>query len=101
MNDLDVAILEDLYPLRGGLSGPRVVFSPIGVPSWDEAEDGMRIDIVGVWESILKDNGLKSQDKSPSGFFFSQSRIKDQGAIIIQRGNEIPFLLGGGGPEVK
>ena len=46
VNDLHVAILQDLFPLRGGLIGQEVVFIPEGVSSPDKSEDGVRIDIV-------------------------------------------------------
>jgi hypothetical protein len=58
VNDLDVAILEDLFPLRGGFIGQEVVFIPEGVSSPDKSKDGVRIDIVGIRESISKDDGL-------------------------------------------
>ena len=67
VNDLDVAILEDLFPLRGGLIGEEVVFIPEGVSSADKSKDRVRIDIVGVRESILKDDGLEGQDMGPAG----------------------------------
>jgi hypothetical protein len=69
VSDFDVAVLQDLFPLRGGLIGQKVVFSPDGVSSLDKSEDGMRIDIVGEREAIAKDDGLESLDVSPTGFF--------------------------------
>jgi len=77
------------------------VFSPVGVSSLDKSEDGMGVHIVGVRESIAKDNGLKSRDMGPGGFCSDQSSIKYETAIIIQGGDEIPFLLGGGSPEMN
>ena len=67
VNDLHVAILQDLFPLRGGLIGQEVVFIPEGVSSPDKSEDRVRIDIVGVRESISKDDGLEGQDMGPAG----------------------------------
>jgi len=58
VNDVHVAILQDLFPLRGGLVGQEVVFIPEGVSSPDKAKDGMRVDIVGVRESVTEDDGL-------------------------------------------
>ncbi len=58
MDDLDIAVLEDLFPLRGGLIGQEVVLIPEGVSSPDKSEDGVRIDIVGIRKSILEDDGL-------------------------------------------
>jgi hypothetical protein len=69
VNDLHVAVLEDLFPLRSGLIGQEVVFIPEGVSSPDESEDRVRIDIVGIRESVLKDDSLKGQDMSPAGLF--------------------------------
>ena len=63
IGDLDIAILKDLLPLRGGLVGEEVVFIPEGVSSSDESEDGVGVDIVAVRESILKDDGLEGQDR--------------------------------------
>jgi hypothetical protein len=70
--DFDVTVLQHLFPLRGGLIGQEVVFSPEGVSSLDKSEDGMRIDIVGEGEAIAKDEGLESLDVSPAGLFLDQ-----------------------------
>jgi hypothetical protein len=94
--DFDVTVLQHLFPLRGGLIGQEVVFSPEGVSSLDKSEDGMRIDIVGEGEAIAKDEGLESLDVSPAGLFLDQGSIKEEPTMIIQGGDEIPFLLGGG-----
>jgi len=101
VSDFDVAVLQDLFPLRGGLIGQKVVFSPDGVSSLDKSEDGMRIDIVGEREAIAKDDGLESLDVSPTGFFLDQGSIKEEPTMIIQGGDEVPFLLSGGCPEMK
>jgi len=100
VNDLYIAILQDLLPLRDGLICEEVVFIPEGVSSPDEAKDGMRIDIVGVRESITEDDRLEGQDMGPAGFFLDQNGIEHESAIIIQRSDQIPFLLRGGGPEM-
>lgn len=100
VNDLHVAILKDLFPLRGGLVGQEVVLIPEGVSSPDKSEDGVRIDVVGVRESILKDDRLEGQDMGPTGLCFEQNSVEHESAIIIQRSDEVPFLLGGGCPEV-
>jgi len=67
MNDLDIAILKDLFPLRGGLIGQEVVFIPEGVSPPDKSKDGVRIDIVGVRKSVSEDDGLEGQDMGPAG----------------------------------
>jgi hypothetical protein len=61
----------------------------------------MGIDVVGEREAIAKDDSLEGLDVGPAGFFLNQGCIKDKPTVIIQRGNEIPFLLGGGCPEMK
>jgi hypothetical protein len=100
IGDFHIAILQNLLPLRRGFIGQEVVFSPKGIPSLDKTEDGMGVHIVGVWESIAKDNSLKSQDMGPASLCSDQSRIKDEAAIIIQGGDEVPLFLGGGCPEM-
>ena len=100
VNDLHVAILQDLFPLRGGLIGEKVVFIPEGVSSPDKSEDRVRIDIVGVRKSISKNDGLEGQDMGPAVFCLEQNGIEHESAIIIQRSDEVPFLPGGGCPEV-
>jgi hypothetical protein len=100
VNHLHVAILQDLLPLRGGLIGEEVVFIPEGVSSSDKSEDGVRIDIIGVRKSILKDDRLQGQNMGPAGLCLNEDGIEHESAIIIQGGNEIPFLLRGGCPEV-
>jgi hypothetical protein len=76
IGDFHIAILQDLFPLRRGLIRQEVVLSPIGVPSLNKSEDGVGVHIVGVRESIAKDNGLKSQDMGPAGLCSDQSCIK-------------------------
>jgi hypothetical protein len=76
------------------------MLSPIGVSPLNKSEDGMGVYIVAIRESVSKDDGLEGQDMSPGGFLFDQSGIKDQPAIIIQGGDEVPFLLGRGCPEM-
>jgi hypothetical protein len=101
MDDLNVALLEHLFPLRSRLIGLKVVLIPKGVSSPDKAKDRVGIDIIGEREAIAKDDGLKGLDVSPAGFFLDQGGIKDEPAVIIQRRDEIPFFLGGGRPEMK
>jgi hypothetical protein len=60
----------------------------------------VRIDIVGVRKSISKNDSLEGQDVGPTGFRFQEDGIEHESAIIIQRGDEVPFLLRGGCPEV-
>jgi hypothetical protein len=100
VNDLDVAILQNLLPLRGGLIGQEVVFIPEGVSSPDKSEDRVRIDIVGVRESILKDDGLEGQDMGPAGLGLKQDGIEHESAIIIQRSDQVPFFPRGRCPEM-
>ena len=100
MDDLYIAVLEDLFPLRGGLIGEEVVFIPEGVSSPDKSEDRVGVDIVGVRESEAEDDRLEGQDMGPAGFFLDQNGIEHKSAIIIQGGDQIPFLLGSGCPEM-
>ncbi len=48
IGDFYVAIIQDLFPLGSGFIGEEVVFSPEGISSLDEAEDGVGINIVGI-----------------------------------------------------
>jgi hypothetical protein len=100
IGDLDIAILKDLLPLRGGLVGEEVVFIPEGVSSADESEDGVRVDIVGVRKSVSKNDALEGQDMCPTGLRLEQNGVEHESAIIIQRSDEVPFLPRGRGPEV-
>jgi hypothetical protein len=78
-----------------------VVFSPDRVSSLDKSEDGMRIDIVSERKAIAKDDGLEGLDVSPTGLFLNQGGIQEEPTMIIQGSDKIPFLLGGGCPEMK
>ena len=100
IDDLHIAILQNLLPLRGSLIGEQMVFLPEGVSSPDEAKDAVGVHIVGVRESILKDDRLEGQDMDPAGLCLEQNGIEHKLAIIIQRSDEVPFLLRGGCPEV-
>lgn len=100
MNHLDIAILKDLFPLRGGFIGEEVVFIPERVSSPDKSEDRVRIDIVGVRKPVSKDDGLEGQDMVPTGLCLKENGIKHESAIVIQRSDEVPFFLRGRCPEV-
>jgi hypothetical protein len=100
VNDLHIAILQNLLPLRGGFIGEEVMFVPEGISSPDKSKDRVRIDVVGVRESVLEDEGLEGQDMGPVRFFLDQNGIEHESAIIIYRSNQVPFLLRGGGPEM-
>jgi len=100
VNDLHIAILQDLFPLRDGLIGEEVMFIPEGVSSPDKSEDRVRIDVVGIGESEVEDDGLEGQDMAPAGLCLNEDGIEHESAVIIQRSDQIPFLLRGGCPEV-
>jgi len=93
MDDLYIAVLKNLFPLRGGLVGKEVVFIPEGVSSPDKSEDRVRIDIVGVRKPISKNDGLEGQDMGPAGLFPNQNGIKEEPTEIIQGSDEIPFFF--------
>ena len=99
MDDLYIAVLENPFPLRDGLIGQKVVFIPEGVSSPDKSEDQVRIDIIGVRKSISEDDRLEGRNMGPAGLFLDQNGIEHESAIIIQRGDEVPFFLGGGCPQ--
>ena len=79
MDDLYIAVPQDLFPLRGSLIGQEVMFIPEGVSSSDKSEDRVRIDIVGVRESILKDDGLEGYDMNSAGFCL------DEGEALVSK----------------
>ena len=47
----------------------------------DKSEDRVRIDIVGVRESISENDGLESQDMGPAGLCLEQNGIEHESAI--------------------
>jgi hypothetical protein len=100
VNDLNVTILKDLFPLRGGLISHQMVFIPERISSPDISEDRVRINIVGIRKPVLEDDGLEGQDVGPAGLCFEQNGIEHETAVIIERSDEVPFLLRGRGPEV-
>ncbi len=66
--------------------------SPEGVSSLNESKDTVGVDVVGIGESVLKDDALEGQNMGPAGLCSDQSGIKDKSAVIIQGGDEIPCL---------
>ena len=100
IGDFHITILQDLFPLRGCFIGEQMVFSPEGIPSLDESKDAMGVYIVGVRESMAEDHRLKGQDMGPAGLLVNQSGIQEESAIIVQRSDQVPFLLGSGCPEM-
>jgi len=100
VNDIDIAVFQNLFPLRGGFIGQKVVFSPDRVSSLDKSKDAVGVYIIGVRESISEDEALESHNMRPTGFCLDESSIKEEPAVIIQGGDEIPFLLRCWGPEM-
>jgi hypothetical protein len=100
ISDFHIAVLKDLLPLGVGFIGEEVVFSPERIPSLDESKDAVGVHIVGVRKPISKNDGLEGQDMSPAGLCLEQNGVEHESAIIIQRSDEVPFLLRGGCPEV-
>ena len=58
VNDLYIAVLENLFPLRGSFIWEEMVSIPEGISSSDKSEDRVGVDIVGVRESEAEDDGL-------------------------------------------
>jgi hypothetical protein len=100
ISDFYITIIQNLLPLRSGFVSEEVVFSPDRIPSLNKSEDRMGVHIIGIRESIAKEDGLEGQDMGPAGLFLDQRGIKDQPTIIIQGGDQIPFLLSRGGPKM-
>jgi hypothetical protein len=50
IGDFHVTILQNLFPLRSGLIGQKVMFSPEGVPSLNKSKNPVGVHIIG--ESI-------------------------------------------------
>jgi len=48
MDDVDAAVVHDLFPLSVGLVSEEVMLAPYGITALDEAEDGVGVDVVGV-----------------------------------------------------
>jgi hypothetical protein len=67
ITDLHIAILQDLFPLRGGFIGQQMVVSPDRISPLDKSKDRVRIDIIGVRKSIPKDDSLQGQNMGPAG----------------------------------
>ena len=97
---LDATIVQNLFPLGISLIGNKMMLTPQRVPSLDEPKDGMGVDVIGEWTTILEEDCLKRHDMSPRGLSFQQGSIEDEAAIIIERRNEIPLLLSCWSPEV-
>ena len=53
-----LAVLQNLFPLRGRLIGQKVVLIPEGIPSPDKAEDGVGIDVISIREAVSKEHRL-------------------------------------------
>jgi hypothetical protein len=83
IGDFYITIIQDLFPLGGGFIGQEVMFSPEGVSSLDKSEDPMGVNVVGIGESILKDDTLEGQDMGPTGLCLDENGIEHESAIII------------------
>ena len=100
VDDLHVAVVEDLLPLRVHLIGDFKMVLPSGIAAADEAKDGMGVDVVGQRQAVFQEDRLKGEDMSPRGFGFNEFRVKDEARKIVQGSDEDPFFLSGGSPEV-
>jgi len=49
---LDVTVTQDAFPLRVYIIGNQMMFSPDGVPSLDEPENGVTVGVIGIGSAI-------------------------------------------------
>jgi hypothetical protein len=97
---VNVTVSKDPFPLRVYVVGDQIMFSPDGVPALDEAENRVRVGVISVRGSIAKDHAFQGGDMVPAGLLFNELRIQQLTAKIIEARDEMPFLLGVGGPSM-
>jgi hypothetical protein len=97
---VNVTVSKDPFPLRVYVVGDQIMFSPDGVPALDEAENRVRVGVISVGGSIAKDHAFQGGDMVPAGLLFNELRIQQLTAKIIEARDEMPFLLGVGGPSM-
>jgi len=100
INDFDAAVLEDLSPL--GIDFVRQLVVPVMelVSAADKTKDRMGIHVIRVRIPVPEHQGLQGLDVGPDPFFSQEGGIEKVAAVIIQRGNQVPFLLARGRPQV-
>ena len=84
IRDSDGAIFQNLFPLRVYVISKGVVVPVCGVPTFDIAEDGMGIDIIGEGRAVLEKEFFQGYDMRPGCFLVDQAGIEDEAAVIIQ-----------------
>lgn len=77
------------------------MLAPEAVPALDEAEDAQGVDVVAQGDAIGPHESLGSLNVVPGGLLGEEVGKKELAAEVVDRGDEGPFLLGIGGPEVK
>jgi hypothetical protein len=97
---VDPTVLEDPFPLRVDFVGDEIVFPPEGIAALDKAENGVRIGVVGIRDSIAEDDALQGVDMVPAGLLLNQLGIQHLTAKIIQGGDEMPFFRSIRAPSV-
>jgi hypothetical protein len=95
----DATLQDHLLPLRiDRIGGALILVDRIAAP--DEAEDGMAVDVVRVGIAVAQDEPLHRVDVHPDGLLRHELREEEVPTEVIQRGDQVPLLLGCRRPQV-
>jgi len=97
---IDPTVVQDPLPLGVDVVGDQVMFSPDGIPALDKAENRVGVGVISVGGAIAQDDAFQGRDVVPAGFLLHEFGVEELTTIIIQAGDEMPFLVSKGAPFV-
>jgi hypothetical protein len=70
------------------------MLSPDGIPALDETENRVTVRVIGIRDAISQDHVLQGKNMVPACLPFNQFSVQELTAVIIEVGDEIPFIWG-------
>jgi hypothetical protein len=76
----------------------KVMLSLDRVPALNEAEDGVAVRVIRVWDTVAKSHSFQGLDMVQAGFPLDEVGIERKSAVIVKARDQMPDLAGVGSP---
>jgi hypothetical protein len=86
VDNFDLTVIENLFPLGIDIIGDFMVGTPEGVSLLYESKYGMRVNVISIGKTIGQDNSLQGRDMVPTGLRLNEVGKKHVSAVVVQTG---------------
>ena len=84
MNNFDLTVIENLFPLGIDIVGDFMMGAPEGISLLYESKYGMGVDVISIGETIRQNHILQGRDMVPAGLRLDEVVKKHFPAVVIQ-----------------